>query len=549
MKIEDSFLPILIIRDGQIKSCNKVFSTLIGLTCLKIVDMKINDLLHLDDNQNINNTSQLFDNVDVSEEGVFATAELVDGNFYHLKVELYCKKLDHDEFKLCFKVIENKAIDPISGLPNGWAMTARATNLFNSVHSATPKMRLLVLSVDNFSTINFRYGFDAGDNFLAVFGDKLKSAVQDDGLVVRFSNARYGILIENQHKLSHADFTAYITLFSQELCDLSRKPLILASGIAINKSISIGISGEHIEYESFFAMEIAGETAMRESERYSISHYCFAKPELKPQLMTDKLIIDELPNAIAQCLIKIHYQPQYDLSNNALVGFEALSRWIHKDLGYIAPDVFIRIAEEIGLHFEFDLWVFTQVCNQIIQWQETGIYTPRIAINVSFKTLEMSNFVSRIAAIIEESGCPKDLLEIEVTETASISNMAMLIDNVRAVKALGIYIAIDDFGTGYSSLSLVRKLRSSLDTLKIDRSLVADICSSKLDCEFARKVIGLGEVLEVKVLAEGVETLEQRDLLQELGCDYAQGYYFDKALSKQDAEILIIKQTCGQPRF
>lgn len=548
MKIEDAFLPILIIHDGQIKSCNKVFSTLIGLTCLKIIDIKINDLLRLDNNQDITNTSQLFDSTDISEVGVFAFAQLVDCNFYHLKVELFCNKLACNEFKLCFKVIENKAIDPISRLPNGWAMTARASHLFNTAPSDKPKMRLLVLSVDNFSTINFRYGFDTGDDFLAVFGEKLKSVVQDDGLVVRFSNARYGILIENKHQLSRADFTAYITMFSQELCDLSRNPHILSNGVTINKSISIGISGDHIEYESFFAMEIAGETAMRESERYSSSYYCFSKPELKPKLMTDKLIIDEFPNAIAECLIKIHYQPQYDLSNNTLVGFEALSRWIHKDLGYIAPDVFIRIAEEIGLHFEFDLWVFTQVCNQIVQWQEQAIYTPRIAINISFKTLEMSNFVSRIAAIIEESACPKDLLEIEVTETASISNMAMLIDNVRAVKALGIYIAIDDFGTGYSSLSLVRKLRSSLDTLKIDRSLVADICSSTLDREFARKVIGLGEVLEVKVLAEGVETLEQRDLLQQLGCDYAQGYYFDKALSKQDAEILIIKRSCDQPQ-
>ncbi|PKH06383.1 bifunctional diguanylate cyclase/phosphodiesterase [Moritella sp. Urea-trap-13] len=549
MQIEDSFLPILIIRNGQVKSCNKVFSTLTGQTSTEVVDMEFNDLLHLDDNENSINTSQLFDNTRASEAGVFATGELVDCNFYHLKIELHCKKLDHNEFKICFKVLENKAIDPISGLPNGWAMTARATHLFNTVNSATAKMRLLVLSVDNFSTINFRYGFDAGDNYLAVLGGKLKSAVENDGLVVRFSNARYGILLENRQHLALADFNAYITMFCQALCDLSRSPLILSNGITVNKSFSIGISGEHSAYESFFAMEIAAETAMRESERHSNSYYSFAKPELKPKLMTDKLIIDEFPNAIEQSLIKIHYQPQYDLSNNKLVGFEALSRWIHKDLGYIAPDVFIRIAEEIGLHFELDLWVFTQVCNQIVKWQAESVYPPRIAINISFKTLEMNNFVSRLADIIEYSGCPKHLLEIEVTETASISNMITLIDNVRAVKALGIYIAIDDFGTGYSSLSLVRTLRSSLDTLKIDRSLVADICYSKLDREFARKVIGLGEVLEVKVLAEGVETLAQRDLLQQLGCDYAQGYYFDKALSKQDAEILIIKQTCEQSHY
>ncbi|NQZ91785.1 MAG: EAL domain-containing protein [Moritella sp.] len=542
MQIEDSFLPILIIRNGQIKSCNDVFSTLLGLTCLEVVDTTVNDLLHLDNNEKITNLSSLFDNSGVNEEGVFASGELVDCNFYHLKIELHCKKIAHNEFKLCFKLIQNKAFDPISGLPNGWAMSARASHFFNTVNLTTPKMQLLVLSVDNFSTINFRYGFDAGDNYLFILGKKLQSILSESGLVVRFSNARFGVLIENKCRLSSVDFNAYIINICEQLCHLSQGSLILNNDIKVNKSFSIGISAEHTEYDSYFAMEIAAETAMRESERHSISHYYFAKAEIKPDLMTNKLIIDELPNAIEKSLIKIHYQPQYDLENNKLVGFEALSRWMHKDLGYISPDVFIRIAEDIGLHFEFDLWVFAQVCHQIVQWREQHVYSPRIAINISFKTLEMTDFVTRLQSIIEHSGCPKNLLEIEVTETASISNMITLIDNVRAVKELGIHIAIDDFGTGYSSLSLVRTLRSSLDTLKIDRSLVADICSSPLDREFARKVIGLGEVLEVKVLAEGVETLAQRDLLQELGCDYAQGYYFDKALTVKSAEKLIIKQ-------
>ena len=202
MQIEDLFLPILIIRNGQIKSCNDMFSTLIGLTYLEIVDATINDLLHLDNNKNMINLDSLFDNSGANEEGVFASGELVDCNFYHLKVELHCKKIAHNEFKLCFKVIQNKAIDPISGLPNGWAMSARASHFFNTVNSTTPKMRLLVLSVDNFSTINFRYGFDAGDNYLSVLGKKLQSILSESGLVVRLSNARFGILIENKCRLS-----------------------------------------------------------------------------------------------------------------------------------------------------------------------------------------------------------------------------------------------------------------------------------------------------------------------------------------------------------
>jgi diguanylate cyclase (GGDEF)-like protein len=196
-------------------------------------------------------------------------------------------------------------------------------------------MRLMILSVDNFSTINFRYGFGVGDNYLSVLGNKLQATVKDDGLVARLSNARYGILIENKQHLSLADFNAYITMFCQYLCDLALGSLVLNNGITINKSFSIGISCEHTKYESYFAMENATETAMRESKRHSHCDYCFAKPEIKPELMANKLIIDDLPSTIEKSLIKIHYQPQYDLITKQLVGFEALSRWIHKDLGYI----------------------------------------------------------------------------------------------------------------------------------------------------------------------------------------------------------------------
>lgn len=536
MRIEDTFLPVLIIQNGQIKSCNQVFSELIGLTCLEINNLELERLIRLDHSASVNDLEQLLEKVSYEKDGIFTTGHLIDCNFYALKMEVHCQIAVNNERKLYFRVIENKAVDPISGLPNGWAMSARATHLYDL---SSTRMCLIVLSVDNFSTINFRYGFDDGDNYLTTLGQKLKDEVNGDNLVVRFSNARFGILMENKEQLSTAEFKIVVSRFCQRLCDLSLGVLTLNNGVTISKSLSIGISAEHLQYNSYFSMEIAAETAMREAERHSESCYYFSDASLKPNLLTNKLIIDEFPNAIEQSLIHIHYQPQYDLTTKELVGFEALSRWIHKDLGYIAPDVFVKISEDIGLHFEFDLWVFTQVCKQVISWRAAGVYTPKIAINISFKTLEMTNFVSRLEGIINSTGCPKHLLEIEVTETASISNIDTLINNVRAVRKLGIFVAIDDFGTGYSSLSLVRTLRDSLDTLKIDRSLVADICDSKLDEDFARKIINLGKILDVKVLAEGVETLAQRDLLQTLGCDYAQGYYFDKALSKYDAIKLI----------
>ena len=290
-------------------------------------------------------------------------------------------------------------------------------------------------------------------------------------------------------------------------------------------------------------MEIAAETAMCQAKKHSVSKYCFSTTLITDDLLSKKLIIDELPHAIEQNKINIHYQPQYDLSNGELIGFEALSRWHHEILGNIAPDIFVSIAEEIGLHFEFDLWVFTQVCSQIVKWQEQGLDTPRIAINISFKTLEMTTFISRLVNIIDRTKCPTALIELEITETTSAKNIKTLNDNILQVKRLGISIAVDDFGSGYSSLSLIRTFHLSLNKLKLDRTLIENICNTALDREFTKQIIILSKVLKVKILAEGVENREQYDLLKLLGCDYAQGYYFDKALSKQEAELLIHNKT------
>jgi EAL domain-containing protein (putative c-di-GMP-specific phosphodiesterase class I) len=203
-------------------------------------------------------------------------------------------------------------------------------------------------------------------------------------------------------------------------------------------------------------------------------------------------------------------------------------------LGNIPPDLFVPITEEIGLHFEFDLWVFEKVCVQIVEWQKQNIPVPRIAVNISFKTMEMSTLIERLKNILIKTDCSTDFLELEITETSSVNNAKILADNMLAAKSLGMHIAIDDFGTGYSSLSLIRTFHQSLDKLKLDRSLIEQVCNTKLDKDFTKHIIELGKILAVKVLAEGVETQQQLDLLIDIGCDYAQGYYFAKALSKED---------------
>lgn len=541
--VENILLPVVTVKKGVIITCNDVFTELLGFNLLDIVGSQLQALLTVEEQANQVGScfEEFLSDAALSEQGVYAMATLQDQHHYSLPVKVHCRAMAAETFELCFRVLENKSIDPITNLPNGWAIKSQGKYLFNTPEKVFGNLVLLVVSVDNFSSINFRYGFEVGDNYLCALGDLLQSTVREHGLVVRYSNAEYGILVENHKGLSTESFNSFIIQLCQTLFDLTTSPLLLDDGIKVLKTFSIGLSSPYARYENYFAMEIAAETAMREAQKCSHSSFCVATPQITDELLTNKLIIDELPHAIEQHQFDIYYEPQYDLNSGALVGFEALSRWWHKELGYIAPEVFVGVAEDIGLNYQFDLWVFTQVCAQVAAWQQQGIDTPRVAINISFKTLEMRTFVSQIADIIEQTNCPTALIEIEITETTSVNDMKAVAENILTVRNMGINFAVDDFGSGYSSLSLIRAFHLSFKKLKLDRTLIENICNSNLDKEFARHIIGLGRVLQVKVLAEGVETLEQRNLLQELGCDYAQGYFFNKALSKQATEQLILK--------
>ncbi|GAB3533935.1 putative bifunctional diguanylate cyclase/phosphodiesterase [Photobacterium alginatilyticum] len=538
-----SLLPALTIHNDIVIACNDVFTEQVGYVKSEIIGCKLHSVLSILDakTQHTISNEQLTAYVVDSAQRKSVKAALKNKHHYSLPVDMQClaSKDEVNVFELYFRVLENKSVDPITGLPNGWAIRSRAEYLLRLPERHKPKLALLIFSVDNFSTMNFRYGFDVGDNYLWVLGKTLQESINDRGLVVRYSNAKFGVLVEDYNGLSAESFDAYVVHICKHLCDVAAMPLKLNGGHQVNKSFSIGVSAESAVYDSYHAMEVAAEIAMREAKKFSTSKYCLATEQTKDDLVFKKLIIEELPQAIEQNQIKIYFQPQYDLSNGMLIGFEALSRWQHTELGNIPPDIFVGIAEEIGLHFEFDLWVFHQVCSQIVEWRKHGVNTPRIAINISFKTIEMTTFVSRIVNIIKTTQCPTELIEIEITETATAKNISTLRDNITQLKSAGINIAVDDFGTGYSSLNLIRTFCQSLDKLKLDRTLIENICNTELDREFTRQIIELSRVLQVKVLAEGVETREQRELLTQLGCDCAQGYYFDKALPVSETQALI----------
>lgn len=524
-----------------VKSCNRAFTDLLGFTESEIKNIPLADKLLLGEEASFLTLEALFSAARVSDEGVFTKAKMFNSLHYAVTIELHCVYKKEDTFELYFHVIENKSIDPISGLPNGWALISRINYLSRNQHLTLKNMVLIVVEADNFSSINFRYDYTTGDEYLAVLGRKLQDIFKGFAFVIRFSNAKFAILIEDYEKLSPPVLTTKVVQICKSLCTELEKPVKLSNNIEIIKSFSIGVSSPNFPYDSYLSMQIAAESETQKSKKYSINTYSIASSDPQSDFLTRKLIIEALPQAMIQSDIKIHYQPQYDILTEQLIGLEALSRWYEPTLGHIPPNIFVAIAEDIGMHFEFDLWVFEKVCHQIMEWKQEKITVPRIAVNVSFKTMEMSTLIVRIQQILKKTACPCYLLELEITETSSFHDSHMLSRNILNVKSLGIHIAIDDFGTGYSSLNLIRTFHLSIDKLKLDRSLIDKVCETELDKNFTRHIIELGKILNISVLAEGVETQEQFELLTELGCNSVQGYYFSKAQNSEDIKILLNK--------
>jgi diguanylate cyclase (GGDEF)-like protein len=538
--ITKTLLPSLTLDSGLVITCNDAFTKLLGFSESEIKNTLLEDKLIWFENTPFIDLKGLQADSIINEEGSFSLAKIFNNLHYAVSVKLHCVSERDNIFKLYFCIIENKSVDPIAELPNGWGLTSRINYLIDYQDLSLKNMALIILDVDNFSTVNYRYNYFVGDQYLVALGKILQEATKNIGFVVRYTNAKFGILIEENLLIEDnlnilpVNFTKQLEKICFNLCIELTKPIKIDSTIEIIKSFSIGVSSPGFDYGNYQSMQIAAETELQKSKKFSTNKFFIASPEFKDELRTRKFIIDLLPQAIAEDKIQIYYQPQYDIQNNQLIGLEALSRWNDEVLGNIPPDLFVPITEEIGLHFEFDLWVFEKVCVQIVEWQKQNIPVPRIAVNISFKTMEMSTLIERLKNILIKTDCSTDFLELEITETSSVNNAKILADNMLAAKSLGMHIAIDDFGTGYSSLSLIRTFHQSLDKLKLDRSLIEQVCNTKLDKDFTKHIIELGKILAVKVLAEGVETQQQLDLLIDIGCDYAQGYYFAKALSKED---------------
>jgi EAL domain-containing protein (putative c-di-GMP-specific phosphodiesterase class I) len=253
----------------------------------------------------------------------------------------------------------------------------------------------------------------------------------------------------------------------------------------------------------------------------------------------------ELRRAIERDELELYYQPKIRLADGSLIGSEALLRWNHPQRGIVPPDQFIGIAEDSGLIIEVGQWVLHSACRMAREWNGAGKQLHKVAINLSARQFQSGDLVKIVGAVLEETGCDPEWIELEITESLLLEESGKVLEILEAFRAIGITIAIDDFGTGYSALSYLT--RFPINTLKIDRSFIQTITSENYRAELVKSIISIGNSLHQIVVAEGVETVEQAKLLQSYGCQVAQGYLYSKPVTKSEFELL--PQSFAQESF
>jgi diguanylate cyclase (GGDEF)-like protein/PAS domain S-box-containing protein len=403
--------------------------------------------------------------------------------------------------------------DPLTGLANRALFTERVDNALARRSREHRPMAVAFLDLDDFKSINDTLGHAAGDLLLQSMAERLEGCVRPGDTVARFGGDEFALLIED------ADIDTAEAVARRIIAELGR-PFHLLDQEVYGRA-SIGLAMGH-GTETIDSLLSGADTAMYVAKARGKSRYERFEPKMREVAVERSGLRSDLEWAEHRGELAIHYQPVVDAGRGTVRGFEALLRWNHPNRGLLNPGEFIDLAEQSGLIISIGGWVLRQACLQAQAWRQT--YNPGLtmAVNVSARQLQDPGLVGEIAAALSESSLDPGALVLEITESATVGDTEAVIARLEGLKGLGVCLAIDDFGTGYSSLTYLR--RFPVDQLKIDRSFVAGLATDQQDRAIVASIINLAHALDIRVVAEGVETMGQLEILCQMGCDLAQGF-------------------------
>lgn len=421
--------------------------------------------------------------------------------------------------------------DRLTGLPN------RALFLDHLQHAVADRslskqkmVGLMLLDLDRFKTVNDSFGHSAGDNLLRQVGQRLKQKVRDCDMVARLGGDEFAII------LPHIRHGEALGIIASEVLTAFNEPFDL-QGRLVQMTASIGIASCPEDSRDAFELLQMADTAMYHARSKGRNHLLFCSKELSASAKVRLTLEGALHNALKQHEFELYYQPKVELQSGKLIGAEALLRWHHPELGIVSPDQFIPIAEDSGMIIELGEWVLRSACRTIARWNRTGDAPLKVAVNFSPRQFDKKNLVETVAAILEQTGCQPEWLELEVTESLLLEERDDVLNMLKRLTRMGCTIAIDDFGTGYSALGYLTKF--PINTLKIDRSFVSNVTTTRESAVLVKAIVFMAHALGLDLVAEGVETNDQAAFLDDIECRYAQGYLFGKPVPQEQFEEMI----------
>ncbi|MGZ9710878.1 bifunctional diguanylate cyclase/phosphodiesterase [Glaciimonas sp. GNP009] len=530
------------IVDFIITDCNEYGAAQYGLTRNELVGRRL---------------SGMYANLPYFEQLMRTYVEAINTNFYEddfsippespLKMTWVHRKMMRSNVGLALTIrdiSENKAheqallamanSDALTALPNRHWLMGYLPLAINRARSSQTSLALLFVDLDDFKNINDTMGHAAGDELLQAAATRLRSVIRPGDNVVRLGGDEFTIILESP------DDTAMVESVSQRVIAALRSPFFLSGQSSHVVCASIGISIFPKDGDDVETLIKHADIAMYAAKANGKASYQFFQPQLSQNLVVRLNNEQSLRAAIEGDEFVLYYQPRVDAASGELRSLEALVRWVHPTRGMVQPDEFIRLAEETGLIVKLGELVIEKACAQLARWQADKVPMVPVSINVSSPQFNQGDFPITLASHMKRYGIDSSMVEIELTESCMMGEDLAIFSQLEAIQALGVKLLLDDFGTGYSSLSQLQRL--DLDILKVDRAFTAKLGNGKEGEVFFMAIISMAHVLNMSVVAEGVETLEQLRILQALSCNEIQGYYISRPVPADEIETLLYKR-------
>ena len=412
--------------------------------------------------------------------------------------------------------------DTLTDLPNRRLFHDRLDQASAEARRSGARVALLYLDIDRFKTVNDTLGHESGDLLLKVVAERLRARVRAPDTVARLGGDEFAVVLG---KIEGAEGAARVA--KKIVAGVQRPIRIAGRELCVTVSVGIGLHpGDAPDTESLMRR---ADIAMCRAREMGGNGFQFYEDSMNAAALERLDIESGLRGALDRSELRLLYQPQVDLSNGRLIGVEALLRWMHPSRGVMLPEAFIPVAEDTGQIVAIGDWVLRTACRDLAAWRRDGHRDMRMAVNVSTRQFRQENLPAWVRGVLGDSGVPPDRLELEITETLLMDNSDEAACSLRALRQAGIGVSIDDFGTGYASLSYLK--RFPIDVIKIDKSFVSGCTCNPDDRTIVDAVVALGRSLKLKVVAEGVEAVDQVSLLRSLHCDVGQGFYFGEPQS------------------